>query len=355
LTLCAIGDDDGSRMIGTTTSLRPSGFGRHVVAAFLGLWLCGWLLGEVLVATALVTVLSSMAGLPFDWLPNWGRNLRESSGAMVAIPFMLLWLTLWTVGGLAALTAFVRSIAGEDAIALTPLGFELVRRAGPFRRRHAFERAAIRRIRIRPHDRALVVDSETGTREVSTFGSPEEREQTAAWLNHQLQLPDNDSAAGVPSTWDVRIEGDVAQVRKVKPSARLIRSVIAWIVTGTMAAAWVNSSNQDGTSGPILLGMAVAVGLGAVFSTWGRRDWIVRPGEMIFRRRLATWGDEQTFRNARLEVTRKTDSDNDSHYSLVVADGEAQRTVHTQMNDSREVDDLGHWLAARTGFPFTPS
>lgn len=344
-----------SHTFGTATSLRPTGFGRYVTAAFLGVWLTGWAIGEFVAGTALVTILVSLAGVSIEQLPTWGEDMLKSGGLALAILFLGLWLTLWTIGGIAALTEFMRSLAGEDSIAVTPLGLELVRRAGPFRRRHSFDRSAIRGIRLRPRDRALVVDSEKGTRVLTTFGSPLEREQMLSWLKQYLHLPDGASAGtGMPpTTWDVIDDAGTARVRKVKPRARIIRSIISWVVTAVAGMGWISSFDGELTANVILFAITMALACGAVASTWGRREWTVRRGEMIFRRSILTWTSEQAFRDARLEIKHSTDSDNDSHYTLNVVYGDAQRSVHSQMNDSREVDDLAHWLANRTGFPLT--
>jgi hypothetical protein len=82
-----------------------------------------------------------------------------------------------------------------------------------------------------------------------------------------------------------------------------------------------------------------------------RREWIVRGGEIAFRRSLLGWTSMHPFVNGRLDVTQRTDSDNAAHDDLVVIDGERRRTIHTQIHDGAEVVDLGHWLAARSGFP----
>jgi hypothetical protein len=65
------------------------------------------------------------------------------------------------------------------------------------------------------------------------------------------------------------------------------------------------------------------------------------------------WTSERAFRSARLELTHETDSDNDSHYKLVVIDAAGRRTIHSQVHDSGEVVDLAHWFAGRTGFRLT--
>ena len=83
--------------------------------------------------------------------------MTQSGGVVFAVFFLIVWLTFWTIGGLAALTHMLRSLAGEDVIALAGSGVDLMRRAGPFRKRYAFERADIRRVRIRPKDSAVVM------------------------------------------------------------------------------------------------------------------------------------------------------------------------------------------------------
>ena len=122
-----------------TMSLRPTGIGRYFVAAFMAMWLVGWLVGEVFAIAIAGAIFSSVAGAFPDRLPAWSADLVASSGLAFALLFLLVWLTFWTFGGIAALLHLMRSLVGEDVIGLTDSGFELVRRAGPFRRRYAFD------------------------------------------------------------------------------------------------------------------------------------------------------------------------------------------------------------------------
>jgi len=246
---------------------------------------------------------------------------------------------------------------GDDVIAVTSEGLEVVRRGGPFRRRYMFERAAIRRIRLRPRGNAVLIDTEKGTQVLTAFGSPVERQEAVDWLIRALSLPDEAALAAAampPESWDVTGEGDATCLRKVRPRARFVRSGIAWLVTALVATGWIASSGNDVMLNVPGLVLTLLFALAAALSTWGRREWIVRQGEMTFRRSFVFWTSERAFRNARLDLTHHTDSDDDNHFTLVVVDGEARRTVHSQMNDSKEVVDLGHWLTARTGFRFTP-
>ncbi len=341
---------------GSTRSLRPSGIGRYITAAFLSVWLAGWIVGEVFAISMLGLLFSSIAGAFREHLPAWSADLVASGGVAFALLFLLFWLTFWTIGGIAALTHLMRSLVGEDVIGLTDSGFELVRRAGPFRRRYSFDRSGIRRLRIRPHDKAVVADTAKGTRVITTFGLPAERDEVADWLSRHLGLSDAAGTGTPPATWEVRTEGEVAYLSKVRPGARFTRSLISWLLTAGIASAWYASLDAEASAGHVpALVLTLLVAAGAAATTWGRRELIVRPGELIFRRRLATWTAERAFRSARLELTHETDSDNDSHYKLIVADAAGRRTVHSQVHDSGEVVDLAQWLAGRTGFPLTPA
>ena len=177
----------------------------------------------------------------------------------------------------------------------------------------------------------------------------------ADWLSRHLGLSDADAEAGTPpATWEVRTEGEVAYVRKVRPGARFTRSLIAWLLTAGIGSAWYASLDAETSSRNIpALVLTLIVAAGAAMSTWGRRELLVRHGELMFRRSFAMWSTERAFRSARLEVTHETDSDNDSHYKLIVTDATGRQTVHSQVHDSGEVVDLAHWLAGRTGFPLT--
>lgn len=76
-------------------------------SAFLAVWLCGWLAGEVFAGGALVA-----PGTP---LPVRG--------------FLLLWLTFWTFGGLAALAAFLDGLGGAAVLRLDHEALTIRRRA----------------------------------------------------------------------------------------------------------------------------------------------------------------------------------------------------------------------------------
>jgi hypothetical protein len=78
---------------GSTTSLRPSGTGRYVNAAFLSVWPVGWSVGEVVAITMLGAIFSSVAGAFSDYLPAWSAELVTSGGSAFLLLFLLVWLT----------------------------------------------------------------------------------------------------------------------------------------------------------------------------------------------------------------------------------------------------------------------
>ena len=97
-------------------------------------------------------------------------GLRGGAAGFVFL-FLTIWLTLWTIGGIAAVTELLRSLAGEDLVSVESPGVVLARRAGPFRRVRTFERSQIRRIRLRHHDKAVVLDTASITT-ITTHSTP---------------------------------------------------------------------------------------------------------------------------------------------------------------------------------------
>ena len=86
-------------MSSDAVTLRPRGIGRYFEAAFLGVWLTGWLIGETVAIGALASVLLSLGGVFSDsrWT-EFGRSAAQAGVAFVLV-FLAVWLTGWTVGG----------------------------------------------------------------------------------------------------------------------------------------------------------------------------------------------------------------------------------------------------------------
>lgn len=347
-----------SFIAGSSTSLRASGIVRYISATFLVVWLAGWALGEVVALGFLIMLIrsavGSAAGLPW---PIPGGDWIAGGAAGFVFLFLLVWLTLWTFGGLAAFNELLRSLAGEDHISVQPAGVELVRRAGPLRRTRTFDRSLIRRVRMRRHDKAVVMDTPAGTELITSYGTDDERRTMTEWLRRQLSLPDDGSrvdTAVAPPGWTMTIESGATRLSRSSQQARRVGAMMAWAIVAVMGLIWYGSTQSGSAFGSVVaLGLTVLLASAAAWVTWSRREWLVRHGQLTSHRRFVTWDWERTFTGARLELEESTDSDNDTRYELKVIDEQGKRTIASDVNDEADIVDLARWLSARTGFHVT--
>lgn len=343
---------------GLSVSLRASGAGRYFGAAFLAVWLAAWVVGEMVALGFLILLLrSAIAAALGTARPIPGGEWIAGAAAGIALLFLLVWVTLWTVGGIAAITELLRNLAGEDRVSAVPAGVELVRRAGPFRRVRTFDRSGIRRVRLRHHDQAVVLDTAAGTELVTSYGTSDERRGLAEWLRRHLLLPE--AGAGVdpvaaPPGWTLTIEGGATRLTRPDPHTRRLRARVAWSVAVVLGLFWVAALRTTASAGVLVMSaLVLLIALSAAWITWSRCEWLVRPGQLALERRFATWRRVRMFQGARLEVSASTDSDNDSRYGLSVVDAQGRRTIDSALHDEAEIVDLGRWLATRTGFALT--
>jgi hypothetical protein len=112
----------------------------------------------VLLGGMVAGVISSAFGIPL----SFASRLTPDGSAPFFLLFILGWLTMWTVGGIAAGTHFLRIVAGRDVISVSPDGLEIERRDGPFRRRRTIKHGDLRGLRINLQGNAVVVDTAAG-------------------------------------------------------------------------------------------------------------------------------------------------------------------------------------------------
>jgi hypothetical protein len=346
-----------SFIAGSSATLRATGVVRYFGAAFLIVWLAGWAIGEFVAIAFLILLIRSVVGSTagLTW-PIPGGDWIAGGAAGYVFLFLLVWLPLWTFGGFAALREVLRSLAGEDRISLQAMGdVELVRRAGPFSRVKTFDRSSIRRVRIRRHDKAAVIDTASGTELITSFGAPEERRAMAEWLRRELALPEDGiriETGEAPPGWNMSVESDAARLNRMDPRTRRIGAFIVWAIAGFTALIFFGSMTTDVAWGSaVALALTLVLVSWAAWVTWSGREWLVRHGQLTSYRRFAAWEWERSFSSARLEVVESTDSDNDHHYAVKVVDREGTRTIASEMNEEADIIDLARWLAARTGFP----
>jgi hypothetical protein len=342
-------------IIDSVATLRASGVWRYVGALFLFIWLAGWTIVEAVGVVLFVSLVASLAGTalgsPIPWAPDWGT----AAVASFVLLFGLVWLLLWTIAGMAVMTQLFRSVAGEDRIRLIQEGVELVRRAGPFRRTRTFDRASVRRVRLRRGDKALVMDAAHGTQVLTEFGAATDRATICAWLKEQLGLVAGRAlgAQEAPPGWTIILNAGDIVLARLDRRTRRIQAAIMWLVTGVVSLGWLaalGTAGEFGGADSAALTLTALLAAGAAWVTWGRSEWIVREGRLAFRRCFAAWCREETFDQAHLEIETHTDSDGDDHFRLVVHDTSRRRTIAKSINDEADVVDFGRWLASRTGF-----
>jgi hypothetical protein len=343
--------------------LRPSGWGRYFEAAFLAVWLTMWTVGELFGLGLLAAMLASLVALAADLtVPFAERMPRSGAAAATFLLFVLLWVTMWTVGGVSALTQLLRSLMGEDRVRVANDQIAIERRIGPFGRTRLVPITAMRRLRLRGHDHALVADTATGTIILTKFGTPAERTALRDWLQSQLALPDEAHAKRLegetpPADWEVETNGSDTRLAHPSRRNRRIRAIIMWSITSVVLLGWIASLRLGASSTDFLICFALSALL-VTFSawlTWGRTEWILRRGRLIKRRAFASWRRERTFDDGVLEVEHEVDSDGDSRFTLVVHTTSDKRTISTTLYDPADLFCLGEWIAARTGFPLTRS
>src|SRR5262249_52391899 len=171
--------------------MHPAGWSRYFDACILVVWLTFWVAGEAaglaLFGAMLASAVSAALGRPLALVP---RVAPTDGSVSIFLFFVLIWLGLWTIAGLAATTHLLRNVAGGVIVEVTASELRFVRRAGTFHRRRIVPRTAIRRVRRRGHDEAVVVDTHEGTVVVSDLGAPDARASLLQWLSERLSPPD---------------------------------------------------------------------------------------------------------------------------------------------------------------------
>lgn len=102
------------------------------VAAFFGLWLCGWAVGEI-------TALTMIANGFMD-------------GNIFLLLFMLIWFTAWTAGGIFALRTIIWIISGKEIITFSGNTLTTYKKGLLFSKPKTYDTNSIINIRIREYN-----------------------------------------------------------------------------------------------------------------------------------------------------------------------------------------------------------
>lgn len=98
-----------------------------ITLIFLGVWLTGWLLGELFALGVLISSVGSFLFRIFN-IPVFDIFEFDSGiGSAFAGSFILVWLTIWTVGGYAAVRTFLWQLAGREVVEVSRTNIKLSR------------------------------------------------------------------------------------------------------------------------------------------------------------------------------------------------------------------------------------
>jgi len=345
----------------TCFRFRPQGPGRFFVAGFLSFWLCGWLAGEIFALSVLWRLLAS--------------GLATGQWALPAVLFLMVWVSLWSVGGAVALRHVLGALWSEDRLVLGADG-SLVREAhrGPFHRSRALPRQEIRRFhvgQVGAWGGPLMAELAGRPLEITRLGSPRQRQEAADQLNRLLGLrplaeePGDDpaqtritAAAVLPAGWQeltpsfgspllVPDQALRRQQRRVMGLANLVLwGLLALLLGGGPAGPgfWVLGI-------PLAL-LALAGGWGQLWLAFGRLEWRLEPRVLVLQRRfgqrLRTLGEARA-----LELVERVDSEGDRSYRLqALQPPDPPLRVDDHATNPTPLRQLGAWLATRAHVPF---
>ncbi len=184
--------------VGFEVVLKSTGIARFFGAGFLGIWLIGWIVGETFALwLAGAGAWSFLTGQP----PGAGHEPVSLGIAIVGGLFLFFWLSLWTVGGIAAIWEFLRLLCGKDRIEVTADGVRIENGYGLFRSTKNLRRDELRCFYNRPNRAALCVDTVRSTIELTRVGTWQERVALAQKLNAQFDIAPEHREGQLPTGW----------------------------------------------------------------------------------------------------------------------------------------------------------
>jgi len=356
---------------GWQVRFKPCGPLRYVSAAFLLFWLCGWAVGEAVALAFLAKgVLALMNGAPFDE----GRSPLLLGPALAIGGFLLLWLSLWTLGGLAAIGEVLRLLWSEDRLIANASGITVARSRGPFRSSREIPRDSLRSIIMVPRSDALVAETPRGRIELTRLGTHEEREESATALRSELGLREEAPGTGpavLPKGWAEVITPEGERVVAVDAATQRLQARIAGLVAFAVGAFAFGLVVQA-LHRIIVIPIAILAAVGTIGMAWatvwlarGRMEWKIGSGYLTLRRRFGS-SAKDLFEARRLELVVSRDSDGDEWIALeALRDGAVEpgpehssrglsknrRRITAALNEPTVPRLLGAWLSKAAGVP----
>jgi len=343
---------------GWQVTLRAQGVLRYLPAAFLCAWLCGWAFGEYFALSILGSALQSVIGPDFlaGWMPAIQGKLPPRETLPLLFAFVSVWLTFWTVGGLAALSQLLTLLFGREVIHWSGEGLVVERYAGFLISASRLEPSQL--TGFRTHGRSLLADTRARAVPVAQLGTTAEREELRGLLQEWRRgfgpvAPLAPGESPVPGWQVVTDESGAPAIAPAPRAQQVVGAALLAIAMAFIGVAVAVSSRAQGVSvtvGTMVLGVPGVLCLyGGAWLLAVRESWHPRRGALE-RRRTAlgrVWSRE--FTPLGLELRAWTDSDLDAHWKLVVSGGGGEQVIASSLRDPNLPLSLGTWLSERTG------
>ena len=353
------------RAFGFVARLHAGGLMRFFSIAFLGVWLCGWLAGELGALGILGYLIWLKVGS--QAIPSGMNLISNDVGALIVGSFLLLWLTVWSFAGRSALWEFFRLLRGVDVIDASAETLLVVEHAGPFHRTKKIECAQLLgffRKASRMAKGPLMAETRTGSVQMGSLGSPEDVDALEQLLSATYARVVAEPLAHVqlPEAWEeIQLpEGGSALVAK-RSSRRRKGAAMIVVCTLILLLSSLLASHGYSLAACLVAGLCLLLCWGTLRLLFGRFEWRWDASGLHLDWRMGE-RRKTVFSGTSLELEYHRDSDGDSSYVLAVFQGEApdqplagarrpHREIERSATDPRLARRLGEWLERRSGIP----
>jgi hypothetical protein len=306
-------------------------------------------------------VLSTLvAGFRDLLAPGWHTDVLPAMKQIanvsprLAMLFMGLWVTLWTVGGALGMRELARMLFGEDIVRWDANGIDAVHRGGPFTRTTHVAYEDVRDLLVGPRG-ALVAETSNGRVTLAVAGTTEERRElqislTEAWNGSGgMSRQRNAEAESAPMGWKIEMDANGAPML-VSDSAQ--RRTVAAVLVAISAMPALAAITLMGDSGHVawlaVAGFAVLTLTALLGAGWVATSRVeLRPRQQGLTWKASGLGREwvQDFHPASLHVERTTDADGDERFRLLVESRGLTRELGAAVQSPSSALHLGRWLA----------
>jgi hypothetical protein len=337
-----------------TIELRPHGWARFAVAAFLSLWLVGWLAGELVVLKALLGLIGIAFEIPFFDSDTTAVPGDLSGIALVA--FLVVWFVFWTFGGAAAIGLTLRMLFGRDVIELTPHGWTVRQMIGPLGRAVEFHRHDVTQVYQKRSRGTIVAVVKGRAVDVSSYGTPTERQFAVERIRAHAGIPaEPPKAVGFTDEWvETRAtDGSIVYTHRFGGSRGCLAgcAVVGLACIAVAALPYFVATEERASTGFAVAGVVI-LAITLLLHT-AADEWRIARGRLDVARTLAAWKWTKQIRDASLEVRHSVDDDGDEHAVLWAIGPDGEHRLLSRMNEGHAVAAIARRVAELTGWELT--